>query len=164
MNLLRDQSAALRTRSPLAYLQGRSRGSLRRALHLDLLATVPVRVTTSLLMLLLCAAHPSYAAESTPNIDIGKGGECVKDTLWMRKNHMHLLKHQRDEVLRKGIRDDKISLKSCIECHASIKDDSVIARDDSFCVACHRYEAVKIDCFECHSGMRKSAWLQRNEK
>ncbi len=82
----------------------------------------------------------------------------------MRTNHMYLLKHQRDEAVRKGIRDPQISLKNCIECHASTVDDSVIARDDSFCVACHRYEAVKIDCFECHSGIRKSAWLQRKAK
>lgn len=116
--------------------------------------------------LLLCLCIPlSWAAEAnTPKPDIGKGGQCVKDPQWMRANHMHLLKHQRDETLRKGIRDDQISLKNCIECHASTKDDSVIARDDSFCVACHRYEAVKIDCFECHSGIRKSAWLKRNAK
>jgi len=88
----------------------------------------------------------------------------VKETQWMRKNHMDLLKHQRDETMRKGIRDEKYSLKNCIECHASTKDDSVIARDDSFCVACHRYEAVKIDCFECHSGKRKSSGLQRGAK
>lgn len=120
-----------------------------------------------LVFLLLCLCLPEvWAAQSSlPNIDIGKGGECVKDTQWMRKNHMHLLKHQRDETLRKGIRDDQISLKNCIDCHASVKDDSVIAREDSFCVACHKYEAVKLDCFECHSGKRKSAWLQqRNEK
>ena len=116
--------------------------------------------------LLFCLCIPAALAmeSNMPKPDIGKGGQCVKDTQWMRKNHMHLLKHQRDETLRKGIRDEKISLKNCIECHASIKDDSVIARDDSFCVACHRYEAVKIDCFECHSGARKSAWLQRNAK
>ena len=114
----------------------------------------------------MLASTATWAAQSNmPKIDIGKGGECVKDTQWMRKNHMHLLKHQRDEALRNGIRDDKISLKNCIECHASTKDDSVIAREDSFCVACHRYEAVKLDCFECHSGIRKSAWLQqRNAK
>lgn len=117
------------------------------------------------LIILLIVIRPAWADGSiAPKLDIGKGGECVKETQWMRKNHMHLLRHQRDEALRKGIRDDKISLKNCIECHASIKDDSVIARDDSFCVACHRYEAVKIDCFECHSGKRKSAWLQRNAK
>ncbi len=119
-----------------------------------------------LVLLLLCLCVPAvWAAESSlPKIDIGKGGECVKDVQWMRKNHMHLLVHQRDETVHKGIREEKSSLKTCIECHASIKDDSVIARDDSFCVACHKYEAVKLDCFECHSGVRKSAWLKRNAK
>lgn len=119
-----------------------------------------------LVTLLLCLCIPAaLAAEAnTPKPDIGKGGQCVKDTQWMRKNHMHLLKHQRDETVHKGVRDDKIGLKVCIECHASKKDDSVIARNDSFCVACHHYEAVKIDCFECHSGTRKSAWLMRNAK
>ncbi len=114
-------------------------------------------------MLVLCG-QAAQAAESMPKIDIGKGGQCVRDPQWMRKNHMHLLIHQRDETLRKGIRDDQISLKNCIECHASTKDDSVIARDDSFCVACHKYEAVKIDCFECHSGIRKSAWLKNQRE
>lgn len=116
--------------------------------------------------LLLCLCIPAvWAADSiVPKPDIGKGGQCVKDPQWMRKNHMHLLKHQRDDAVRKGMRDESISLKSCIECHASTKDDSVIARVDGFCVACHHYEAVKIDCFECHSGKRKSAWLQRNAK
>ncbi len=117
------------------------------------------------LLFCLCVQSLWAMTESMPKIDIGKGGQCVKDPQWMRENHMHLLKHQRDETVRKGIRDEKISLKNCIECHASTKDDSVIARNDSFCVACHRYEAVKIDCFECHSGKRKSAWLQqRNAK
>ena len=116
--------------------------------------------------LLLCLCIPAALAAGTnaPKLDIGKGGQCVEDVQWMRKNHMHLLKHQRDETVRKGVREKEHSLKNCIECHASMQDDSVIAREDSFCVACHRYEAVKIDCFECHSGTRKSAWLQRNMK
>jgi len=37
---LRDQSAALRARSLLAYQNGMSRPSLRGALHLGLLSTV----------------------------------------------------------------------------------------------------------------------------
>ncbi|MDH2917311.1 MAG: hypothetical protein PXX77_10615 [Gallionella sp.] len=115
--------------------------------------------------LLLCLCVPlAWAGNANmPKLDIGKGGQCVKDTQWMRQNHMHMLKHQRDETVHKGVRDDN-SLKNCIECHASVKDDSVIAREDSFCVGCHRYEAVKLDCFECHSGLRKSAWLQRKAK
>ncbi|MDD4965046.1 MAG: hypothetical protein PHI11_14135 [Gallionella sp.] len=118
----------------------------------------------ALLLLCLCATVV-WAGQTTPfKLDIGQGGKCVKDPEWMRKNHMQLLKHQRDEAVRKGARDDKVSLKTCVECHASTKDNSVIARDDSFCVACHRYEAVKLDCFECHSGVRKSYWLKRNAK
>jgi hypothetical protein len=120
------------------------------------------------LLVALCLSASAGAAVNSqvhglgmPELDIGKGGQCVKDPQWMRTNHMHLLKHQRDEAVRKGIRDEKISLKNCIECHASTQDDSVIGRNDSFCVGCHRYEAVNIDCFECHSGKRKSAWEQR---
>jgi hypothetical protein len=116
------------------------------------------------LLLCLCVSAAWASETIAPKPDIGRGGVCVKDPQWMRQNHMHLLKHQRSEAVRKGVRDEKVSLKNCIECHASTKDDSVIARDDSFCVACHKYEAVSIDCFECHSGTRKSAWLQRNAK
>lgn len=119
-----------------------------------------------LVSLLLCLCIPvAWAAEAnTPALDIGKGGQCVRDPQWMRKNHMHLLIHQRDETVRKGIRDDQVSLKNCVECHASLKDDSVVARDDSFCVGCHRYAAVKIDCFECHSSKRKAALVEKDEK
>jgi hypothetical protein len=164
MNLLRDQSAVLRTRSPLAYLPGMSRGSLRRALHLDLLATVPARVTAVLLISVLCIAQPASAADSAPKLDIGKGGECVRDTQWMRRNHMHVLKHQREETVRKGIREEKDALKNCVECHASLSDNSVVARADSFCVGCHRYEAVRIDCFECHASKRKVALIRKDDK
>lgn len=122
-----------------------------------------MKLLTSLL-LCLCVSAVWAGEGSAPKPDIGRGGQCVKDPQWMRKNHMHMLKHERDETVRLGMRDDKHSFKACIECHASTKDDSVIAREDSFCVSCHRYEAVKIDCFECHSGTRKSAWLQRNAK
>ena len=116
----------------------------------------------ALLALLFCLSAFAEATESSlaPKPDIGKGGQCVEDPQWMRKNHMHVLIHQRDETVRKGIRDGKYSLKNCIECHASLRDDSVIGRDDSFCQGCHRYAAVKIDCFECHSSKRKSAWVQ----
>lgn len=116
-----------------------------------------------LLIGLLFFVMPVSAESNTPKLDIGKGGQCVKDPQWMRKNHPHVLKHQRDETVHKGIREEKHSLKNCIECHASLKDDSVIGRADSFCEGCHRYQAVSIDCFECHSSKRKSAWLQQQE-
>jgi [DsrC]-trisulfide reductase subunit J len=109
---------------------------------------------------------PADAAESAfmPKLDIGKGGQCVEAPQWMRKNHMKVLFHQRDETVHLGIRDSKYSLKNCIECHASTKDDSVIGRADSFCEGCHRFEAVKIDCFECHSSKRKSSLAQKESE
>jgi predicted CXXCH cytochrome family protein len=116
--------------------------------------------------LLLCMSFSvAWATEAnTPRLDVGKGGECVRDTQWMRKNHMHLLKHQRDETVRKGMRDAQVSLKNCVECHASTSDNSVIAREDSFCAGCHRYEAVKIDCFECHASKRRATLAKKDEQ
>jgi hypothetical protein len=117
------------------------------------------------LLILLFATSSSWATDIfAPKLDIGKGGQCVEDPKWMRKNHMHVLLRQRDETVHLGMRDGKYSLKNCIECHASTKDDSVIGRKDSFCEGCHRYEAVKIDCFECHSSKRKSSLAQKEDK
>ena len=54
------------------------------------------------LLLCLCASA-AFAGEATgPKLDIGKGGQCVEDTQWMRKNHPHVLNHQRDETVRQG--------------------------------------------------------------
>ena len=116
------------------------------------------------LLLCLCISAAWAAEASAPKLDIGKGGECVRDPQWMRKNHMHLLKHQREDAVRKGIRDEQVSLKNCVECHASKSDNSVVAREDSFCVGCHRYEAVKIDCFECHASKRRTARAKKDEQ
>ncbi len=80
-----------------------------------------------------------------------KGEQCVEPTDIMRRNHMTILNHQRDETVIDGIRTKKHSLKECINCHASEKTGSVAAAKDDFCVSCHSYAAVKIDCFDCHS-------------
>jgi hypothetical protein len=80
-----------------------------------------------------------------------KGDRCVEDEAYMRRNHMKLLDHHRDETVLKGIRTKKYSLKECINCHASEKTGSVATAKDDFCVSCHSYAAVKIDCFDCHS-------------
>lgn len=102
-----------------------------------------------------------YAAEKPqmPKLDIGKGGnlKCVEDPKEMRKIHMNLLKHQRDETVHKGLRGQKNSLADCVECHASTKTNSVLGSDEAFCQGCHTYAAVKLDCFECHTSKRKVA-------
>jgi|LAHR01.1.fsa_nt_gb hypothetical protein len=86
-----------------------------------------------------------------------KGEQCVRDTEYMRRNHMDLLKHQRDDTMRRGIRTTQNSLKGCVDCHASPKNNSVIGSKDNFCQGCHTYAAVKLDCFECHSSKPKAA-------
>lgn len=80
-----------------------------------------------------------------------KGEQCVEDTDFMRRNHMDVLDHHRDKTVIEGVRTKKYSLKECINCHASETTGSVAKSKDDFCVSCHSYAAVKIDCFECHS-------------
>ena len=110
----------------------------------------------SFFLILLLVASSTWAAESiAPKLDIGKGGQCVNDPKFMRKNHMDLLKRQRDETVRQGIRGGKYSLAACVDCHASKKDDSVLGSKEHFCQGCHEYAQVKIDCFECHSSKRR---------
>ena len=156
MNLLCDQSAVLRAHSPLAYQSGMSRSSLRGALQLDLLATVSGRIIIFLAAVVLLAATPVQAGQLVPKLDIGKGGQCVEAPEFMRRNHMEILQHQRDETLRKGVRGSKYSLVGCIDCHASSKNNSVLGSNENFCQGCHAYAGVRMDCFECHSSKRKA--------
>jgi hypothetical protein len=86
-----------------------------------------------------------------PAVEGARGDACVADLAFMRRNHMNLLKHQRDDTLRGGIRTGKYSLKTCIDCHASKTTGSVSASETNFCQSCHKYAAVRIDCFECHN-------------
>ncbi len=111
-----------------------------------------------LLMLLLpfaaAVAAAGDVASRTPQPVIEraiKGAQCVADPATMRRSHMDFLKHQRDDTVRGGIRGAKFSLKACIECHASKQTASVAQAETNFCVSCHSYTAVKIDCFECHT-------------
>ena len=102
--------------------------------------------------LLLAAAAPLQAGTLAPPIErAANGTQCVEDTDFMRRNHMALLKHQRDDTVRGGIRGAKHSLKACIDCHASAKTGSVSSAPGDFCQSCHAYTATSIDCFECHS-------------
>ena len=96
----------------------------------------------------------AYARAPVPDIPRGKGEQCVEETDFMRKNHMELILHQRDETMHRGIRTKKHSLKECIECHA-VNDNNgqPVSHLDSkhFCVQCHEYASVSIDCFDCHA-------------
>ena len=93
-----------------------------------------------------------------------KGDRCVEDEAYMRRNHMKLLDHHRDETVIKGIRTKKYSLKECINCHASEKTGSVAAAKGDFCVSCHSYAAVKIDCDHTHYPAHVSVAATTGEK
>jgi [DsrC]-trisulfide reductase subunit J len=102
------------------------------------------------------AVNEDVAASRVPYPDIpkGQGDNCVEDTEFMRRYHMTLLLHQRDDTMLKGIRSKQYSLKECISCHAVPGPDSIpvtFASPEHFCRSCHDYAAVSIDCFECHA-------------
>ena len=104
------------------------------------------------------AAEKAVSRTAQPEIVIDRsksGDKCVEETSFMRKNHMKLLMHQRDETVHKGIRTTKHSLKNCVNCHASTKDNNVLGSDEHFCQACHTYASVKLDCWECHASKPK---------
>lgn len=110
--------------------------------------------TVALLIAALTLAAPALNASAgadMPKPMHGKGDRCVEDTAFMRRNHMELLKHHRNETLRQGIRTTKYSLKGCVECHASDKTGSVAASKEDFCVSCHEYAGTDLDCWDCHA-------------
>ena len=95
-----------------------------------------------------------------PDIPRGQGESCVEDTDFMRRNHMNVLLHKRDETVINGIRTKQHSLKKCISCHAVAGSDAIPVTVESpkhFCRSCHDYTAVKIDCFDCHASRPERA-------
>jgi hypothetical protein len=68
--------------------------------------------------------------------------QCVEPVEVMRRDHMKLLDHQRDETVINGERDSKYSLVGCMNCHNPASESGA---------ECHAYASVKIDCFECHA-------------
>lgn len=98
------------------------------------------------------AAQADNGRTPKPVIERAKAGtQCVADPATMRREHPRMLEHTRDQTVHGGIRGAKASLKACIACHASPATQSVTAVETNFCVSCHTYSAVRIDCFECHA-------------
>jgi hypothetical protein len=92
-----------------------------------------------------------------PGVAAAASGKCVEETSFMRRNHMELIRHQRDLTVHEGIRTTKHSLANCVSCHADPKTGRVTGSKDAFCEGCHAYAAVKLDCFECHADRPKAA-------
>lgn len=114
------------------------------------------RVLRSLAVLVLVTfIQPALAVDGrtpTPTIEAARAGTtCIADPATMRREHPSMLKHQRDLTVHGGIRGGKASLKDCIACHASATSGSVAQNQENFCVSCHSYTAVRIDCFSCHA-------------
>ncbi|MDE2452748.1 MAG: hypothetical protein KGL43_04075 [Burkholderiales bacterium] len=116
------------------------------------------RVLVALAWLLLAAGGGAHAAAGTdaedsllPKIERALNGPCIADPATMRRHHMDLLKHQRWRTVHLGERGAAVSLERCVDCHASKTSGSVAAAPGDFCVSCHAYAAVRIDCFECHA-------------
>lgn len=128
---------------------------MRKAWHTGRLAAAWLLIA-SLVFGLLAGG----ALAGPPQPAKGRGDKCVADTDWMRRNHMNVLKHQRDDTVHDGIRTTTFSLKGCIDCHA-VKgtDGKAVAASDPkhFCRTCHDYVAVKLDCFECHASRPEAA-------
>lgn len=101
----------------------------------------------------LLVAHTPIAAAGAnkpePTIAQAKGGQCIKDDAYMMRHHPDMLKHQRDDTMRRGIRGGEFSLKRCMECHSNNAPDHTALKTD--CDTCHAYAAVKLDCWDCHA-------------
>ncbi len=72
----------------------------------------------------------------------------------IRKMHPEFLNHKRDKTLREGVRTEEYSLKGCVTCHATKKDNSndyhPVNSEGQFCSTCHKKVATSVDCFSCH--------------
>ncbi len=88
-----------------------------------------------------------FSKAPRPEVKIEKEGKCVRDTEFMRRNHMNILLHAREDVVREGVRIKDDSLNNCRNCHPSRGD---------FCIKCHSYIGVKTECFECHYYPKKA--------
>ncbi len=114
----------------------------------------------------------TWAADSEgrvprPVISVDDSTQCVASAETMRRTHMRLLGHQRDRTVRDGVRGEPVSLNACVACHAGpgagTAAGSAIGSAQAFCESCHRYAAVKIDCFECHQPRPAAAAQARAE-
>lgn len=88
-----------------------------------------------------------------PDIPAATGQPHPEGREYWRRNHMDLMRHDRDLTMREGERAIGASLKGCFDCHAA-RDAAgqVLSYADAghFCRSCHDYAAVRVDCFMCH--------------
>lgn len=97
------------------------------------------------------AANLTPALE-TPEIEALEDRACIESTEYMRSEHMHLLDDWRNEVIREGKTEytsssgqvfDMSLEEGCFDCHSNRSE---------FCLSCHDYVGVEVDCWNCHVG------------
>ena len=120
-----------------------------------LLMIAGLSVFVGLFTMPIWRAVVAKTAAGAPTLPVAVGQtHCVRDTAWMRRNHMKLLMQVRDDVVHRGIRIRDETLPGCLNCHGSRLADGQVAAVSSpkfFCNSCHNYAGVKTDCFDCHS-------------
>ena len=84
------------------------------------------RAALAFLALLIGAAAPGAAQEARssllPEVPRATGAPHPEGNEYWRRNHMDLMRHDRDLTLRAGQREIGASLKGCFECHAATDD------------------------------------------
>lgn len=107
-------------------------------------------------VLLIGVAPLAMAQERSallPDVPAATGDPHPEGNEYWRRNHMDLMRHDRDLTMRDGDREIGASLKGCFDCHAA-KDDAgqivTYENEGHFCRSCHDYVAVRVDCFMCH--------------
>lgn len=134
-------------------------------LHLNLSLHRLPRMIVGVTLIAASSIVNAGQSELGPKVTIqeSSGEKCVLPAAEMRRRHPDLLKHDRIQTLREGLRAQADastgamkpldgSLKECVNCHAIKLEDKYVRidNDDHFCVSCHKYAAVSIDCFQCH--------------
>lgn len=98
-------------------------------------------------------ASAQERASLLPEVPKATGEPHPEGNEFWRRNHMELMRHDRDQTVYLGDREIGASLSACFECHAATDDAGAVVTYESeqhFCRACHDYAAVKVDCFMCH--------------
>lgn len=115
-----------------------------------------------LLIVFLTLAVTNVFAHSDKHINLGDRATELKNEgrskdihpslSEIRKMHSEFLLHKRDKTLRQGIRTKYNSLKACVNCHSTIKNNEYIPINapDQFCSTCHQKVGTNLDCFSCH--------------
>ncbi|KAA0445383.1 MAG: sulfur reduction protein DsrJ [Candidatus Thioglobus sp.] len=96
--------------------------------------------------------HINLGDKATELKEEGKSRDIHPSLAEIRKMHPEFLLHKRDQTLRQGIRSKRNSLKACVDCHSSTKNDEYlpINAPEQFCSTCHQKVGTSLDCFACH--------------